>query len=64
MIIPDVTDWNLYRKCSQVCGAEIGQPCVSRSGRIVEGRPDGVRTVLAVPHVSRKRRVRRGAAVR
>lgn len=47
-----------YRKCSQVCGAELGKPCVSRSGRVVAGRPDGVRTVLLVPHKSRKRRVK------
>jgi hypothetical protein len=50
------TDWNEYRKCSQVCRAAIGEPCFSLSGRIVGGRPDGVRTPLAVPHVSRKRR--------
>lgn len=50
------TDWDLYRKCSQVCRAAIGEPCFSLSGRIVGGRPDEVRTPLAVPHVSRKRR--------
>lgn len=49
-----MTNWKLYRKCSQVCRAESGQPCVSRSGRIVAGRPDGVRTALLVPHESRK----------
>jgi hypothetical protein len=52
----DLTDWNLYRKCSQVCRAEIGQPCISLSGRIVNGRPDGIRRELSVPHPSRKRR--------
>ena len=52
------TDWNLYRKCSQVCGAEIGQPCVSLSGTIVGGRPDEIRTELPRPHVSRKLRTK------
>ena len=50
------TDWGRYRKCSQACGAEMGKPCVSRSGRVVAGRPDGVRTELAVPHKARKLR--------
>ena len=54
-----MTDWNLYRKCSQVCRAEIGQPCISLSGKIVEGRPDNVRTELTVPHKARKLRTRR-----
>lgn len=52
----DLTDWSTYRKCSQVCAAPIGEPCVSLSGKVVNGRPDGVRTVLAVPHNARKRR--------
>lgn len=52
-------DWNEYRKCSQVCRAPSGEPCFSLSGTVVNGRPDGVRTHLALPHVSRKRRVRR-----
>lgn len=50
------TDWNRYRKCSQVCGVEIGEPCRSLSGRIINGRPDGVRTELAYPHKTRKLR--------
>lgn len=52
-------DWSDYRACSQVCRAEMGEPCFSLSGTVVDGHPDGVRTHLAVPHVSRKRRVRR-----
>ena len=54
----ELTDWDLYRKCSQVCGAETGQPCFSRNGKVVEGRPDGVRTELKVPHTTRKMRSR------
>lgn len=54
-------DWGTYRKCSQVCGAEIGEPCVSLSGRIIGGRPDQVRTALTHAHAARKRRTpRRG----
>lgn len=56
---PKVIDWNDYRKCSQICRAETGEPCVSMSGKIVDGQPDNVRTALAVPHKARKRRVRR-----
>jgi hypothetical protein len=55
----DVTDWDDYRKCSQICRAEIGEACFSMSGRIIGGRPDGVRTYLAVAHASRKKRTRR-----
>jgi hypothetical protein len=54
-----VVNWDDYRKCSQVCGAEIGEPCVSQSGRVVNGRPDRIVTVLTKPHVSRKRRTGR-----
>jgi len=55
---PSDTDWDAYRKCSQVCGVETGQACVSLSGTIAGGRPDGVRTELARPHRSRKLRTR------
>lgn len=48
-----------YRKCSQICGAKIGEPCFSLSGRIVGGRPDGIRTPLDAPHKARKRRTKR-----
>jgi hypothetical protein len=53
-------DWDDYRKCSQICGAEIGEPCTSLSGRVVGGRPDGVRTPLKAAHRTRKLRVKRG----
>lgn len=48
-----------YRACSQVCRAPLGQPCISLSGKVVDGRPDGVRTELAKPHKARKLRVKR-----
>lgn len=57
--IVTAVDWDDYRKCSQVCRAETGQPCFSLSGTVAGGRPDGVKTVLAEAHTSRKRRVRR-----
>lgn len=52
-------DWSEYRKCSQVCRAEIGEPCFSLSGTVAAGRPDGVRNYLAHPHLSRQRRTPR-----
>jgi len=61
IVTPSLTNWDLYRKCSQVCRAEIGEPCFSLSGRIAEGRPDGLRTPLDAPHVTRKLRTRRAA---
>lgn len=54
-----MTDWSAYRKCSQVCRAPMGEPCFSLSGRIANGRPDGVRTLLDTPHKARKLRTRR-----
>jgi len=54
-------DWSEYRKCSQVCRAEMGEPCFSLSGTVVNGQTDGVRTVLAAPHNARKRRTIRTA---
>jgi hypothetical protein len=53
------TDWNDFRACTQVCRQPTGQPCVARSGKVVDGQPDGAVTVLSVPHVARKRRVSR-----
>lgn len=47
-----------FRKC-QICGALLALRCRSRSGRIVNGRPDGVSTELPTPHIARKRRTRR-----
>ena len=54
-----IIDWHGYRKCSQVCGMPTGKPCVSLSGTVVGGRPDGIRTELAIPHKARKLRTRR-----
>ena len=50
--------WDDYRKC-RTCLRETGRPCVSRSGRVVGGHPDGVETELEHPHVARPRRRRR-----
>lgn len=52
-------DWNAYRKCSQICRAETGEPCFSLSGTVVGGRPDGVRTPLTHAHAARKLRTRK-----
>jgi hypothetical protein len=62
MNLPLPTDWNDYRKCSQICRAETGEPCTSTSGKIVGGQTDGVRTPLAAPHKARKLRKGRGGA--
>lgn len=56
------TDWDAYGKCSQVCRQPTGKPCISQSGRIVGGRPDGALTPLAVPHAARKLLKRRKTA--
>lgn len=50
--------WDDYRKCP-ICRREIGHPCVSMSGAIHGGRPDGKLTPLPHPHVARKRRAGR-----
>lgn len=47
-----------YRKC-RTCGAATGAFCVSQSGRVVGGLPDGIRTPLPRPHVARQRRAGR-----
>lgn len=54
-----VTDWDRYRRCIRICLAPIGEPCFTTSGRIVNGRPDRVRTPLEAPHPSRLLRGRR-----
>lgn len=51
-------DWGAYRSCG-TCRRAMGMPCVARSGRVVDGRPDGVETELEQPHAHRKRRVGR-----
>ena len=56
-----VVDWGAYGACSKVCRARTGQPCVAMSGRILAGRPDGVRRELPVPHAARRRLSRRPA---
>jgi hypothetical protein len=50
--------WDDYRACGG-CGAAQGQPCRSLSGRIVNGRPDGVSTPITRAHVDRRRRAGR-----
>lgn len=47
-----------YRKC-KICGVLLGAKCRSQSGRIVNGRPDGISTELPTPHIARKRRAPR-----
>lgn len=47
-----------YRKC-RVCGAATSEACAALSGRVVGGRPDGIREVLPLPHTSRVKRRRR-----
>lgn len=47
--------WNGYRACP-VCKAHLGEPCMSLSSAIINGRPDGKATVAEKPHSSRKRR--------
>jgi len=56
----ETTDWSKYRACP-VCKVALGMPCVSLSGRVVNGRPDGVRTVLPIPHTIRPLRTGRHA---
>lgn len=54
----DAVDWEGYRLCP-TCRRPTGRPCVARSGRVVDGRPDGVEVELEQPHAHRKPRVRR-----
>lgn len=54
-------NWKAYRKCSQVCRAETGQPCFALSGRVFNSQTDGVITPLDHPHVSRKLRTGKAA---
>lgn len=50
-----VTDWLRYRKC-RVCNMGTGNACLTRSSRIVDGRPDGVARPMLVPHGGRRLR--------
>jgi hypothetical protein len=54
----EAVDWGAYRAC-RVCRVELGRPCRSASGRVVDGRPDGIATELEHPHVARERRTGR-----
>jgi hypothetical protein len=58
MIIPEPVDWLNFRKC-RVCNAASGDACISRSGRVTGGRPDGAITRLPLPHTLRRRRAGR-----
>lgn len=51
-------DWDVYRACT-TCGAQTGEPCRARSGRVEGGRPDGAAEVLTHAHAAREVRVRR-----
>lgn len=53
------TNWDDFRKCSTVCGAETGEPCFTTSSSIANGRPDGIKHILDGPHNARKRRTGR-----
>lgn len=57
MVKPE-TDWTAYRACP-VCKTSLGDRCFSRSGRVVDGRPDGAHTFLDRPHRARKLRTRK-----
>lgn len=50
-----VTDWLLYRKC-RICQRGTGNPCCTRSSRIVDGQPVGGPTDLERPHQARRLR--------
>jgi hypothetical protein len=54
-----VVDWDRYQKCSQVCGAELGKPCVETSGFAVGVGPIVVEA--AEPHSPRELRAGREA---
>lgn len=53
-----MVDWDSLRACP-TCKRPTGKPCVSMSGRINGGQPDGEATPLPHAHVARKPRVRR-----
>lgn len=57
------TDWDGWRKCT-TCQAPTGEPCYSLSGRVVDGQPDGVPTVLLEPHRARLPRKERTMAAK
>lgn len=54
---PDVEDlgdayWQGFRACP-VCKVPLGARCEAINGRVVDGRPDGVRTSLPRAHGTR-----------
>lgn len=53
-----VTDWTLYRACP-VCKAPLGAACFTRSGAVVDGRPDNVVQLAPRAHIARKLRTPR-----
>lgn len=57
--VPAVTDWSMWRLCP-VCRAPIGQPCLTRSGRVVGGRVVGPSVRLDRPHAMRRLRTGMG----
>lgn len=58
--VPEI-NWENWRACP-VCKTPLGSPCFSRSGMVVDGRPDGVNTFLPRPHNARSMRKPRKTA--
>lgn len=58
--VTEPVNWDDWRMCP-ICRAPIGGACFTLSGRVIGGRPDGVRTELPRPHTLRRRRIRRKA---
>jgi hypothetical protein len=53
-------DWSAYQKCTEVCGAELGQPCRELTGYTANSGSGAVVVVDADrPHTGRKRRAGR-----
>ena len=51
-------DWGQWQKCSQVCDAGLGKPCLAMSGFVVGvGR---IEVVADAPHSPRKLRAEAG----
>jgi len=48
-------DWTVYRLCP-VCRRASGDACVSLSGAVAGGRPDGILTEITHAHAARRRR--------
>lgn len=51
-------DWERWQKCSEVCEAELGKPCLKTSGFVVEGNVT-VAVEAEEPHSPRKLRAGR-----